>query len=131
MQTDVSKAFQQHKDDFDTANVMCAPAPSRRFSPHLQPPLTPPSRQVPHVEPVGPRGIVICRLCILRRSAAACCPQVNPQLYSAFRMPGSVEYEDKDKKAVAVKYGPKADEGESSLKEGERCPGFPFNPHRE
>ncbi len=59
------------------------------------------------------------------------CVQVNPQLYSAFRMPGSVEYEDKDKKAVAVKYGPKADEGESSLKEGERCPGFPFNPHRE
>jgi hypothetical protein len=57
--------------------------------------------------------------------------QVNPQLYSAFRMPGSVEYEDKDKKPQPVKYGPKADEGESSLKEGQKCPGFPFNPHRE
>jgi hypothetical protein len=45
-------------------------------------------------------------------------------------MPGSVEF---DGDGNAVKYGPNADDpnGESTLKEGEKCFGFPFNPHRE
>jgi hypothetical protein len=130
VQTDVSKAFQQHKDEFDTANVMYNPLPC--FTPLL----TPASGSACGTRGAQRYSIFISSCCspalhVAPFSRRACCLQVNPQLYSAFRMPGSVEYEDKDKKAQAVKYGPKADEGESSLKEGERCPGFPFNPHRE
>ncbi len=62
-----------------------------------------------------------------------CASQVNPALYCAFRMPGGVEYEDSDKQTKPVMYGSKAEDTppETSLREGERCPGFPFNPHRE
>ena len=43
-----------------------------------------------------------------------------------------MEYSDKDK-SQAVMYGPKVDETppETSLKEGEKCPGFPFYADRE
>ena len=59
--------------------------------------------------------------------------QVNPELYCAFRRPGGVEYAEKDKQSKAVMYGSNADDATPStcLREGERCPGFPFNPHRE
>ncbi len=70
------------------------------------------------------------RMCCSRQPIAA---QVNPALYCAFRRPGGVEYEDKDKQAKPLMYGNKADDEnpETSMREGERCPGFPFNPHRE
>ena len=58
---------------------------------------------------------------------------MNPELYCAFRRPGGVEYAEKDKQSQAVMYGSNADDAtpSTSLREGERCPGFPFNPHRE
>jgi hypothetical protein len=80
----------------------------------------------------GTRG----RLRFFRSNVFTCalsvCPrvrQVNPALYSAFRMPGSVEYED----GKPVLYGANAEETppQSCLKPGQRCPGFRFNPHRE
>ena len=47
-------------------------------------------------------------------------------------MPGSVEYIDKDK-TKPLMYGAKADDDppETALKEGEKCPGFPFYANRE
>ena len=68
-----------------------------------------------------------------RRRARApgqpCSLQVNPALYCAFRVPGGVEYEG----GKAVLYGKHAEDATpvSSLKPGQRCPGFPFNAHRE
>ncbi len=80
------------------------------------------------MEPVGAGG-TCAPLPLLLQRADAPALQVNPALYCAFRMPGGVEYEG----GKAVLYGKNAEDATpvSSLKPGQRCPGFPFNAHRE
>ncbi len=79
------------------------------------------------MEPVGAGGA--CAPAWLLQLGHVPALQVNPALYCAFRMPGGVEYDG----GKALLYGPKSDDvpPEISLKPGQRCPGFPFNAHRE